>query len=32
MKLTIDDPLTSKKTKGGKGLKDEENFSDDGNQ
>ena len=32
MGLTIDDPLTSKKTKGGKGLKEETNFSDDGIQ
>jgi hypothetical protein len=29
MGLTIDDPLTSKRTKGGKGLKDETNFSGD---
>jgi hypothetical protein len=32
MRLNIDDPLTSKKTKGGKGLKDEGNFSYDGIQ
>ena len=32
MRLNIDDPLTSKKTKGGKGLKEEMNFTDDGVQ